>query len=470
MIHMEHSVAVFTKKIIQPGTYVVDRPDGTKRREFVSKARLAKMAATFKRMRDNGLNIPAPWRHDPEAKPLRLDLDQQDVDAYKNGGFWRKVWQDKDGAIYGELEVKNRSDAAKVGKSVVECSPRIDPKWQDGSGDEYEDAMTHIALVTQPVIRGQDNFVPVEEPGIALSMGAYIAATDVTELPWELAHDYSSTGVDSGGMGGMGDEGFATGVSGPTADVKTAVQALALAGIPLPQDTTLELLPQYLTVALQAYVAGKEQADDLGVGQSPTKPPKGSKEQRSTIVMSKELEAVVANQKEIGERLAEGGELTVEFLQGLGNEPKQETAQFSQEQLAMLSHAKAEWKKSYEKRIIDCVRRGQISPQIAKDTGTRLLETVEFAFSPDQKPIKNQLDIALETWEAIPEGSFLTGKSPTTVKESKADVFGETTFSLEGLLEEESPEGMDPPPDALTGKAANDLADSILDMAGIQHN
>jgi hypothetical protein len=457
---------LFTKKIIQPGTYTVDRPGGGTSRVYVGPERIKRIAETFDRMRENGLRIPAPWRHDPKAKPVRLDMDEQDVDSYNNAGFWTKVWQEDDGSLYGELDVKDRKAQSKVGKTVVECSPRLDPCWGDGEGDKYEDAMTHCALVTHPVIRNQDNFEPVEEPGIALSLGSYVAATDVTAL---FASDASMIGVDSSSS--SGNEGFDNSANGPTGHVRTAVQSLALAGIPLPEDTSDENLAEYITVALRAYVAGRDQSDDGGL-QSPTKRPKGSKEEKQTVIMSKELQAVIANQSQIADKLTAGEELTIEFLEGLSADAgtKPEPAQFSKEQEAMLRHAEQQMKDGYKVRIERCVQKGQMSPAACKEKFIPLLEAVEFSFGADGEQVVNHLDVCLDVVESIPEGAFLTGKSPTTVKQSKADIFGAQTFSLSGLTEEEAPSFQEPSETAEPSEEEGEaLALSLLEKFGVPH-
>ena len=136
----------FTKQILRPGTYVVRSPDGGRSEVKITPDRLRRYSDTFYKMRANGLKVPAPWRHD-KSEPMAKEVK----DARDYGGYWEEAWIGSDGALYGKLDAPLAADSDKIGETVTEVSPYIQPEWVDGKGNKYEDAMLHIALVQHPV-------------------------------------------------------------------------------------------------------------------------------------------------------------------------------------------------------------------------------------------------------------------------------------------------------------------------------
>jgi hypothetical protein len=368
----------FVKQILKPGTYTV-----AGRQEFISPERIAKWVANFAKMQVNGLKIPAPWRHDPKAQPVRNQMDQQDTNAYQNGGFWRELWIDEtDGSLHGAVEVPLSDDAKKVGTTVKEVSPLIQSKWTDGNGSTYDDAITHIALVTHPVAPGQTNF-----EGIALSQGAFVDAADLT-----LAHEEPD-----------GDECDPKNVKATGATIAKALPILAKLGLGLPSDTDESNFAERIIVAalaIESHAAHDKEDEE----ENAEEPPKKSKEKPSPIAMSHELTPA---------------------------------------QQAQLAFAQQTLRERYAARVEALVQSGRVSAKYALEKLKPLLETHEVAFAADGKPIDGPLDLILGSLESLPASSALTGSSPAKLKKGVSFSLDSASIAAFAQGEQSLPDDMD---------------------------
>lgn len=405
----------FTKKIMRPGTYEVSDKNGGTRRVFISGDRLKKWAETFKSMTTNGLRIPAPWRHDPKAVPLRLQADEQDTDAFKNAGWWEKVWVDEsDNTLYGELNVPRQEDASKVGTTVTEVSPLAMSRWTDGNGDSYEEALTHIALVTHPIVTGQDNFVPEElAAAIAFSSDNFITVENIVkEKENEILFAYDDSG-----------EGESEDVRATGATIAKALPILRKIGLSLPADTDESNFAERVIVAACA-IKGSKEDDEENLEEEPD----DSEEKPSPIVMSK----------------------------------------LTPEQEGTLAFAKQVIVNQYASRIKECVERGKITPAMAEQIKP-ITENLEIEFSSEGKIKPSPLDQILMAWEAIPEGSILTGKNITQAKkESKGSTNTFSIGSLEFAFNDQEPPSTDASSfDDVTEEQAEEALKAQAKAAGI---
>ena len=411
----------FTKRIIRPGTYTVPRADGTRARVHIGPQRISKWLSTFDAMKKVGLGIPAPWRHEEKALPVRLDGDKKDTDAYNNAGFWKRLWvDDKDGSLYGEVDVPREENADRLGKTVVDVSLLAKPKWTDGQGNEYDDALTHIALVTHPVAKDHDNFrpSPSESEAIACSLADFAFAEDVTPAP----------------AGGAGTASVGDGVKASSATVKDALAMLSKMDPPitLPEDTNSQNFLERLVTALNALSAAASAGDAEDKNTSISEPPSGSKEKPGPIAMA--------------------------------NEPKE--LKLSTEDQAAINWARKNASKSYQDRIEACVKQGKITPKLAKDTALPLLQDLKLSFDAEGNPVKTPLDMVLDAWEAIPAQSVLTGRSPRSARATKGSLLTGEAFSLTAGMEEIANANLDDETDPMEGdrfSLTEEEADKILD-------
>jgi len=169
----------FRKQVLTKGVYNVKTPTGRKMTP-ITEEYIQKTCDTANKMIEAGIRIPAPFAHkdDDGVYPSPLLADDIDAKTAKkkrwssdiNGGFWNKFETNEDGELIGEVEV-DESVAEKVGNTIKETSVFVLPEWTDGEGREWENALYHVAMVTNPVESGQDNFEELKEtPELAVAM------------------------------------------------------------------------------------------------------------------------------------------------------------------------------------------------------------------------------------------------------------------------------------------------------------
>lgn len=259
----------FVKQIIRPGTYLAKKPTGERVQLKVTPERIKAWAARFNQMTEKGLKIPAPWRHDLSAVPTQADTG----DSTRNAGFWKKLWVE-DGYLTGELDAPLSGDVEKIGTTVQEVSPYILPEWEDGDGQKWDDAILHIALVTNPIVPRQSNFVEATEPTPALalsfSLDDFVGAVVMAD-----EENVEDTKPEE------------TKTEEPKVEVKTysisdALAILAKVGLALPEDTTADNLVERIIVAGNAVVQSENKDGETGE----TKVNPDSKETPAPVTMS----------------------------------------------------------------------------------------------------------------------------------------------------------------------------------------
>ncbi len=436
-------MALFRKRIIRPGVYNIPQVDPNKPDELISnpihigKPRIKGFIETFNRMTRNGLSVPAPFRHDEKAEPIRTNGDAQDSDAYTNAGFWKHLWQDKEGSLWGEVDVPNETDIEKLNTTVEDVSLLAKPEWQDGSGNRYDDAITHIALVTHPVAKDDTPFVPTEAGATALSLSLF---------------------SEEGGAGQS------------IGDCVALLQKLE-PPVSLPQSTTIDNFVERLATALNAIVPVIESGG--AANSSVTKPPKGSKEQNGPIAMSLTLTqalSLLAENKIVNPTTKEA--FTPEDISALTPEapkPPAESLELSLEDKAAINFARKVATNDYKGRIERCVSLGKITPATAKETALPFLEDLKLSFDAEGERQKAPLDAVLEAWEAIPSHSTLTGMNSATAKATPTGIFSDTqAFSLESTLTEESGPDFNAPANHDDLESDEDHSDMIMKLAGLK--
>lgn len=162
-------MASFRKAILKVGTY--QSPDGEVQ---VTPERLQHWAKTFDTMRSRQLGIPAGWDHsdDPEQTvPVDFSTGRGRRSAKDVAGTLKAFHVSEDGNS-AEIELELGDSAAeKARDNFLGVSPIIYPKWRDGRGREYDDAITHIDLVTHPVDDSQGEFVEVSGEELPIAAG-----------------------------------------------------------------------------------------------------------------------------------------------------------------------------------------------------------------------------------------------------------------------------------------------------------
>ena len=130
----------FRKELIRVGAYHKDK---TKQDFTVTSDTIKHWAKTFQDMLTNGVKVPIPSTHD---RPNDPDT---------NRGWVTDMFVEGDSLI-GICELTDEKLA-----SVSDVSIGVDSELIDGKNNTYKLPITHVALCTDPVIPGLDNFVPL---------------------------------------------------------------------------------------------------------------------------------------------------------------------------------------------------------------------------------------------------------------------------------------------------------------------
>jgi hypothetical protein len=171
---------IVRKVLVRPGKYTAPmaRPDGTRVQGEVAITpdRVKRWAEQFRAMKAAGLRVPVCWGHQPGALPgAGLDrAGKQAAVAQANAGYLEEMSLDPDDGLAGTIDVPGATveggslvtehtlaDGRKVKSAIKEVSVAI-RDWTDGSGRKWEDAIVHVALVTHPVMGGQEGFESAE--------------------------------------------------------------------------------------------------------------------------------------------------------------------------------------------------------------------------------------------------------------------------------------------------------------------
>ena len=405
-------MATFDKKILEPGVYYPMTKTGKRVKRSFTPTTFRRWIDNFDKMIAAGLSVPAPWRHEAKAEPVRLKADQQDVDAYNNGGWWKKLWLDDDGAIWGTVHVPRESDADRVGKTVRECSPLAADEWKDGKFADYDDCLTHIAMVTHPIAPGQENFV--RRDGTQVDQPEAIAAA-IAEDCYGVALSSFNLLLSDAQMQALQAEETTTTTRVVAAEptIQDVISVLRDLGVALPDDTTAENILERLMVAAVAIKAAN--SGEEGNETVPNTPPAGAEQQRpSPIVMSYDPATGTMTQVKVPTDAPGPGSTgdpnpTPSPTPNPTPEPA-ETVAMSTEQQSMLRFAQTIAVDRYRDRI-----RNLIGRKISQETATKFLKPYMDALSSGQLALSfssddgnymagtGELDRMLDLIDALPD-------------------------------------------------------------------
>lgn len=354
----------FNKEILKPGTYTVLGLDGSRRVEEITPQRIRKWVAAFNAMKSRGIHIPAPWGHKLDIK-AGTKTDAPLSDPRNNAGFWNELaFDETTGRLTGVLEVPEIADAEKVGTTIKEVSPLVQAGWVDGLGNKYDEAILHIALCTNPVIPGQENFEPVSDAtlqgAMACSLSGWMGDLGAGAMPAQQGGALYDNAI-------AGDPTLAAGMTGT---IFEAIRSLRALGLDLPPDTHEGNFLERITVAARAYLSAKRQSMLPGgmdsIQQEPT-----------PVVMSN-------------------------------------TTQNSQESAAYIAYASNMARQDYERRIAALARSGRLTDAYRQKHIDPLLRSFQLSLDTDGKPKPTQLDMLLEALEALPVPKLFGASAVTT--------------------------------------------------------
>ncbi len=149
----------FRKDMLHVGHY--EHPSG-KWKLDVTPAILDDLVAKFQAMKDNGVPVEVVVDHSDKADAVVGYLQDMFVEGDK---------------LIGIHEFTNQR-GLDLAQAVRNVSVLINPEFKDGNGREYGHAITHSAIVQQPVVPGQKEFEP-----IAASLGCKVFSFSAKQTP-----------------------------------------------------------------------------------------------------------------------------------------------------------------------------------------------------------------------------------------------------------------------------------------------
>lgn len=137
----------FVKDVIRAGDYVKQGKTEDDSLQFsVSKATLDHWVEEFQRMRENGVKVPIPNGHDAAGK------------STENLGWVDDLFVEGDTLFMSCTLSGEKALEAAANSDVSINSP---PELTDGKGNTYVRPIDHVAMVTDPVVPGLGDFIPL---------------------------------------------------------------------------------------------------------------------------------------------------------------------------------------------------------------------------------------------------------------------------------------------------------------------
>lgn len=191
----------------------------------IDRDRLDHWVDTFNRMKAAGVKVPLPVGHTNDAEKNRGDT----IEMYRDGD-----------TLYGVVDLIGEDAIPLASRSEVSIFAA--PSVLAGDGTSFSDAIAHIAIVTDPVVNKQSNFVP-----IAASRGGTVnvpvvrmAQESPTMIDWKTIA--APLGLDIATLtDATAGEAITAKITALTAASKTAAETAAALTAAREQVKTLEL-------------------------------------------------------------------------------------------------------------------------------------------------------------------------------------------------------------------------------------
>lgn len=263
---------LFKKSILRARKY--QSPDGEIN---LDSARLKHWQDSFKRMADEGLEVPVAFDHsDDPTKTLPVtkaeyakQLSAKNV-VGKLADF--ELGSDADGEFAVlTLDIPDEEAAAKAEHNLVDISPVIHERFRDGQKTDWLDVFGHVDLVVHPVDHKQGEFVPVEAIACGLRMSLKSGRKSKLSGVYRMADDQEID--DSNTDPKPVEENQDLPAVGKSDDEKRLESVLAylveLTGISLQSDTDGSNFMERLQTALMTAKAVKDKAAEEAANDEP---------------------------------------------------------------------------------------------------------------------------------------------------------------------------------------------------------
>lgn len=166
------------KEIAPIGRFLASTPDGGRVWQDFTKEFVTNLATTTNAMLNGGLRVPAPFGHKKTALP-EVSKDAKTPPPFENAGYWVQFAiepneQNKE-ALFGYVDVPGsdtdpNSPYYKAKNTAKEVSLSYRDSFQDGLGRTWEKGIMHVALVTHPIVPGQEEFKDVPDDSFVVNM------------------------------------------------------------------------------------------------------------------------------------------------------------------------------------------------------------------------------------------------------------------------------------------------------------
>ena len=381
-------MAKFNKHIVSEGFYVVSNGNGQRKLEFIDEQRMKHWSDQAALMNQAGIRIPAPDKHHPQALPegnKGNKWSSSDPGSKSNFGFWDS-FEVKDHlkngknlkALYGTVDVPVDQDAQRVGTSVKETSICALPEFIDGEGRVWKDVLTHVALVTNPIEPGQDNFQRQDVPGNALALS--------------MSHHLENL---SNEMRMAIDDADAT-ASASLSQLLKMVAGIVISDTLSPENLEQELI----TVLKQKYHTEKSMNKDGSTSQSPP----DSHLQQVPIAMSHNQDTLLTDLQSQNKSLTD----QIKELKEDQDQTKQQLSQMTamsqvqQQHAGLMAHTEKTQKEALKKRIEVLKRKGVITDQSFLDGLATQVDGIQMSFDSENNLIKTAVEAQIEALERVP--------------------------------------------------------------------
>lgn len=159
--------ATLRKDLLRVGTW--HAPAGT----FHATTKLLDTLVTqFALARARGIKIPVVWNHSHDSRD-RLGTV---LELFREGQ-----------TLWGVLSVPEAATARKLSLDSHEVSVEVQDNWRDGMGNLYPSMLTHVGVVTLPVVPGQQRFthLSLRRGDTTMTHDSSAAPTKITRLATE---------------------------------------------------------------------------------------------------------------------------------------------------------------------------------------------------------------------------------------------------------------------------------------------
>lgn len=233
---------VIEKDVLWPGTVVKNG-----RRYVFRPEDLLNAATTGTAKINEGWTIPLSWDHHGHLPFQAKDLTKDQLAELTKNTFGRiKLFKKPGREVQASLEIDDDADL-KALKSIRNVSPMVQWDWEDSYGKKWPGlTIAHVAATGRPVVKDQKAFALGHGETLVLSFGDYDMADEADDTPKDEPKETTETETE-------------TPESGKAAELSKALEILAMRGLTLPEDTTMENLLERIIVAGTALEGAEEE-------------------------------------------------------------------------------------------------------------------------------------------------------------------------------------------------------------------